>query len=602
MKSRINYPVKVFATGLVVLVLLSIPLFWFRFVCKASQLAIMPDEAKSVSIEPSGLVPDEFEKDPNIIQHSQASARIRSEQFQTIGIFDYFQARSPGGRLSSVYLFKSSHEWTYFDTKLGQLVLHYIDKQTTPDKNRLALEVQLYVGPEGISEIPEKTLGRFIDPIIDRGSLDWGLDGSKELIVYDKELRRFFKLDLDKQTIVKGPKLNKRDFHKPIQIGRLKKETSWFSNLFWNPPQIKDPDKDADTERSIVEFKPIIPDFYGSYAGPYLLVLDETGRIDLLDKETLTFAGTAGRLPVPPTLFGYEPSVIPRDLLDYNVKALSLTTHFFESAEGEPESKKVFFGDMLSSFNPPPARTDRKYLGLFAISLSQNGTSLALTAFDENGAQKGTAHTELVKYRGARRIKSVPSSKAVLFEVPWAPVLTISKYLSENLHPPILSLASYFTATSFEAASGHRALFLLPNSFIALRARAGNKNINAAERFISALFLISPAIILSILLAYQVNKDAVVVGLSQNARLYWVFGTLAFGLSAYITYKLTKPKITLVSCQNCGKPRRPDMDKCHRCKSGWHVPELTPPLWRVLNDPEQIQSSPPADEEEIATE
>jgi hypothetical protein len=117
----------------------------------------------------------------------------------------------------------------------------------------------------------------------------------------------------------------------------------------------------------------------------------------------------------------------------------------------------------------------------------------------------------------------------------------------------------------------------------------------------------SPAIILAIVLAHIVNKDAVVVGLSKNARLYWVFGTLAFGPVAYITYRLTRPKMTLVTCQNCGKPRRPDMDKCHRCKSGWHVPELTPPLWRVLDGTEQIQlnaseASPLADEEEITTE
>jgi hypothetical protein len=568
----------------------------------------MPDETRTARIEPSGLVPDEFENDPNIIIHSQASARIRDEQLETIGVFDYFQARSPGGRRSNVYLFDSDDEWIYFDKKTGWLVLHYIDKQTTPDNNRLALEVQLYIGPEGISEIPEKNLGRFTDPIIDRSHLKWGLNSSKDLIIYDKKLRRFFKFDLNKQTIVKGPKLNKRDSHKPIQIGWLKKkETFSYSRLGWNPPQIKDPDKNTDTERSIVEFKPIMPVFYDFYAGLYLLVLDETGRIDRLDKKTLTFAGTAGRLPVPPTLFGYESTIMPRGLLAYDVWPLSLTTHFFETTEEKQESKKVFFGEPPGSSNPPPTRIEKKYLGLLAASLSHDGTSLALTAYDENGVQNRIEHTKLTRYRDGRRVTSIPSSKAVLFEAPWAPATTICKYLTENLHPPILSLASYFTAKYFEAASGHRALFLLPNSFIALRARAGNKNINVAERFFSALSLMSPAIILAIVLAHIVNKDAVVVGLSKNARLYWVFGTLAFGPVAYITYRLTRPKMTLVTCQNCGKPRRPDMDKCHRCKSGWHVPELTPPLWRVLDGTEQIQlnaseASPLADEEEITTE
>jgi len=29
------------------------------------------------------------------------------------------------------------------------------------------------------------------------------------------------------------------------------------------------------------------------------------------------------------------------------------------------------------------------------------------------------------------------------------------------------------------------------------------------------------------------------------------------------------------------------MDRCHRCKSEWLVPELTPPTWRVLDGTEQ---------------
>ncbi len=46
----LNYPVKVFATGFVVLTLLSIPLFWFRFLCQTSLSIKMSDDAKRVSI------------------------------------------------------------------------------------------------------------------------------------------------------------------------------------------------------------------------------------------------------------------------------------------------------------------------------------------------------------------------------------------------------------------------------------------------------------------------------------------------------------------------------------------------------------------------
>jgi hypothetical protein len=106
---------------------------------------------------------------------------------------------------------------------------------------------------------------------------------------------------------------------------------------------------------------------------------------------------------------------------------------------------------------------------------------------------------------------------------------------------------------------------------------------NIATRFLAALPLIIPSILLAIWLACQVRKDTAVVGFSRKAQFWWIIGTIAFGLPAYITYRLTRPKITLVTCTNCGKYRRPDMDRCHRCNSPWHVPELTPPTWRVLD-------------------
>jgi hypothetical protein len=103
------------------------------------------------------------------------------------------------------------------------------------------------------------------------------------------------------------------------------------------------------------------------------------------------------------------------------------------------------------------------------------------------------------------------------------------------------------------------------------------------ERFFAALIIILPSIILAIFLAWRVGKDAMVVGLSENVKVFWILATIAFGLAGYITYRLTRPGITLVTCTNCGRMRRPDMEKCHRCGSKWHVPELIPPTWRVID-------------------
>ncbi|GAF92356.1 unnamed protein product, partial [marine sediment metagenome] len=92
----LNYSVKVFATGFVVLALLSMPLFWFRFACETSLAIRMPNAAKGVRIEPSGLVPPEFENDPNVVSHSRVSAGMRSEPPLSLGIFDYIIASFPG--------------------------------------------------------------------------------------------------------------------------------------------------------------------------------------------------------------------------------------------------------------------------------------------------------------------------------------------------------------------------------------------------------------------------------------------------------------------------------------------------------------------------
>jgi len=459
----------------------------------------------------------------------------------SLGFSDYFIAMAPGGRWSNVYRYdRDDQDWMYFDEETGQIVFLETHKVKMPDRTVSVRKMQLYAGPEGISETADKTLGRFIDPII----------YLREGIIYDKKLRCFFRID-DEKTVVKGPQLGDEDPHRPVQIGMLRKNFP-FLRLDWEPPMRNATPEEREEKgfrlRTGYPYSRSIVHRSGYYPADHpLLVLDESGRIDLLDKQTLSFTGIAGRLPAPESVFPSKTSVTAKDLLSYEVLSLA--------------------------FN-----TDRKYRGMFAAGVGREGTAMALAVFNERGELIKTGHTRSTDRRGRRNI---PSSKTVFWEVPGAPATTAAKYLLENLHPPILSVVSYLTADSFEAASGHRALFLLPNSFIAMEGRDTTGNF--AGRFVIGLFLILPSIILAILLAWRVSKNAAALGLSENARHCWIIGTLGFGLTAYITYRLTRPKITLVTCQNCGKMRRPDMAKCHRCGSKWHVPELTPPAWRVLD-------------------
>jgi len=551
MRSRSNYPIQVIAAGFLVLAFLSLSLFWARWVCKSILANNMPMDYRTVDITPSGLVPGDFESDPNMLRRSGAHAHIiHPEAPQSLGFMDYVIGSSPAGRHSDVYLLKYDNEawhWIYFDRSTGLIACRYEIKERMPDTTITRKMVQIYVGPEGISETPDEDTGRFTSPIVDVSDIDRG-----QLTLYDKKLRQFFAVKFRKEVeLIKGPQLPEDDPRRPVDIGLLSKNPSVL-DLYWMPLEIKISENNQDRAlyRSRGTHIPIREGNSNYRPDRYTLVLDESGQIDLLDRETLEFAGPAGRLPAPETFFPTDKRITPGDLLAYRVLSIAL-------------------------------KEDHKYRGLIAATVSREGTALALAVFNERGACFESKDTRAKNSRGSR---NVPSSSAVFFGTPWSPVITIGKFLLENIHPPILSLASYFTAGSIEAASGHRAMFLLPNSFIAMKGR--DARVNIAARFLFALLLISPSIVLAILLAMRVSKDAAVVGLPQKTRRFWKLGTLAFGPAGYITYKLTRPKITLVTCANCGKPRRPDMDKCHRCGSKWDVPELIPPAWRVLNGAE----------------
>jgi hypothetical protein len=514
----------------------------------------MPDVARQIVLRPTGLFDEKIEDDPNINNPSYVQAGLPAD-FRTLGIQDWILARGPTGRLSNTYFYSYENErdWSiiYFDEKTG-LIVHrtaYIERRV--DRPVQRKQTVLFAGPKGVSDSADKALGRFADPLVNF-QREWNL--YPEIFVYDKKLRCFFALDFRDQIVRKGPQLRKCDPHHPTKVHRVRKNWS-YSPFSFSPPRVKVPvstdanESEESQGRTTTKptFKSAIEGFGIDHSGRYVLVLDESGRIDLLDKQTLEFAGPAGFLPAPRTLFDSKDPATPPDLLAYDVFPCAFV------------------------------REDR-YLGMCVATVARQGTTMALAVFNEKGNAVKNADTMV----SARARLSIPSSKAVYFSSPGAPGLTVAKYLLENLQPPILSAASYLTADSFEAGSGHRALFILPNSFIAMQASKVTDEV--INKYLFAVMLILPSLILAALLAWRVHSNAVLVGLSQRARFSWVLVTIAFGLSAYITYRLTRPKITLVTCANCGKPRRPDMETCHRCGSKWVVAELTPPTWRVVDE------------------
>lgn len=562
MKSSSKYIINIFAAGVLALVLLSILLFWARWLPQAVFCQYL--EEPVIGISPSGLIPPEIENDPNIIRHSSVFVRANWNDLElsllSLGIF---YDLGPGLKrldhpeASSICYFgrnkekKTENIWNviYFDEKLGLFVYCDIFPEMSGPKRRWTKKINLYAGPEGISKNADKTLGRFIEPIVDPVlGYPWPMP------LFDLGQKRFFLIKFKEEQVVKGPDLPKD--YRPIQISLLLKNHEVLGTR-WHPPfrkaaeeEVKDIRKIRDTikDRTGKELPLVAAAQVESYCSrKNILVIDKSGQIRNLDGETLQFSGPVGFLPPPP--FEQCSSAKPHDSLAYNVKSFHIGR--------------------------------REFAGIVASSLSREGTVLAVAVFDKNGK---LIRKEVPRYRGYSVSLRSGSTRAVgiqPLEEPGGLAAMVTKYILENLQPPILGLTSYFTASSFEATSGHRAMLILPNSFVGMRG--GDVSENIAGRFFFDLLLMLPSIILAILLTWRVSKDAAAVGLSENAKLLWVIGTIAFGLTAYITYRLTRPKITLVTCTNCGKLRRPDMARCHRCGSKWHIPELTPPTWRVVD-------------------
>jgi hypothetical protein len=206
-----------------------------------------------------------------------------------------------------------------------------------------------------------------------------------------------------------------------------------------------------------------------------------------------------------------------------------------------------------------------QYRGCLAGAYNRAGNCKALVAFDSQGS--------LVAAEGRRATDS--------HEVPGGLTVVTARFLLENIHPPALLLLSYFTAPYYRAGSSYCSIFVMPDSFVAMKGRDLRRL--SVLRLIDALVIMVPSILLAIALAILVARDAQRVGFAKDTRMLWVLITIVFGLPAYITYRLTRPQATLVTCANCGKHRRPDLERCHHCNSPWSVPELDPPTWRVLD-------------------
>ena len=546
---------NILATGVLVTILLCTVLFWARWLCHAMRASLLPQSAREVTIYPSRNL-----KIPAAPALS-ASTVSGHPLFTDLGALHYLKTRVPGmppGLSSNAHIYRwncgPDGQQIHFDPSLGLIVCTGSEPVRERGGTHRVRSFTYYAGPEGLSTIADEKLGRFVSPIADTCQI-------QPLTVYDRALRRFFAINWrgNAPGVRKGPELPSDDRHRPVEIGMIWK----------NMVNIDVPGPDTlGTDNQLSQPAPWSIQHLGE-----TMVLYASGHLAWLDPETLAIGGDAGYLTRPATLFASGWSAVrPEDVAAYRVA--------------------------------PLRRTGGKVRGTAVATLSRDGLVLRLDYFDNNGLQikgGGAMAPYCDEDAGGRAvIKQIPTAKAAYFYLLGARGLTAAKFLLESLHPPILVLLSNVMGPSMEATAGYRSIFILPDSFIAMISR-GDPGIMPWKRFFWALGCMLPGLLFLGLLSWRLERDGIRYGWSRNARTMWILGTITLDLPAYIAYRLTRRKASLVTCQNCAMGRRPDMERCHRCSSLWTVPELTPPAWRILGDEEPDEDSSPSQAEEVSS-
>jgi hypothetical protein len=489
----------VLSLGLVVALVTAVPLYWLRYGSDVITALVMLE----ISDEDTLTLYRDFRLARDLYSQEFLAVRsgIRSGDFpvdygdvhfllRPIGILSYLRAKEPDGH--SIDLDHFGSRWGLHDDKSRGFLVDADARGT------------LYIGPEGIADKPTEALGHFSSPIVYRAR-------RRDPLVFDRQTRGFYTVDLDEQDVCPRLRLDDAVFQPVDPIRSRLGDGICFVGCSY--PSSRD--------------RPDVP-YAGDDTSNYLPVVDESGTVAVIDLRTWKLLSDAGHLPRPHTFFG-RGSSRPRDLFDYGVGVIVK----------RPENEE--------------------YAGLMAASVSRQGSLVTVAVFDKEG--------RLVQESYGR--------------CGFRPVLFLTtKYLVESLHPPVLTLASFFTAYSFEAGATYRAMFLMPNSFVALQR---DRETNFIFQLLAALLFLLPALAFSGFLSWRVVRDAAVMGSSRWARRLWGLATFALGLPVYITYRLTRPRIALALCSNCGRGRRVDRDVCHHCGGGWDVPALESPAWRVTS-------------------
>ena len=473
--------------------------------------------------------------------------------FRQMGILDFFlrsgteksQTRQSGSKMIEIAYAKT----------LRQLVVREIDLTS----ERPMLKNIGYIGPKGYSTRENPDLGTFGKPLLAR-DYSWfvGNDTSSQFL-YDIDSRRFYRIDmevskeefknqtyfnvqLDSIRIVEGP-VQEQSGWNPVKIGwYIRSGHTLYPEVLrleWKPPYRveREPHPVIGSEEEVVEKTVPIKDApRPSASKPGFLVLHQDGRIDHVDGETLTVVKTAAAFLPELGFYEHSRSRRPRDMADCTAMGL---------------------------YDP-----NGLHLKTIVAALGRDGFTMALDFYDANG--------------NLRVHRSLGNSDGVGFlwdDISGGAFYLTFRYLMENMQSPLLRLLDLPAASWMEPGNRYSTLFVHPNSFVGLMKIEPDH----IEFWSQLLLLMLPSLMLSSWLGIKARRKAALLGYDTTDKDIWFIAILAFGIPAYITFKLMLPKEKMITCANCGNLRRVEFDVCQSCKRDWQKTKTltTPPNWSV---------------------
>jgi len=156
--------VNVVGTGVLVLILVCLGLFWARWFCELGRHVVLAEAIDSPRIYPSHLFPGELGNEPNVASPSFVEGHLRVGEACALGLglVQYVQNRLPEEPGSHVYSWDPDPDGVRvrFDRSLGLIVYRGTRKIRQSDGTQVKRKITLYAGPEGMAEKPGEKLRR----------------------------------------------------------------------------------------------------------------------------------------------------------------------------------------------------------------------------------------------------------------------------------------------------------------------------------------------------------------------------------------------------------------------------------------------------------